>query len=104
MPGTTLPNTPTPVIAYSFGPFHLDLVMRQLVRNGNPIPLPSLTFDILKTLVEHRGELVTKEQLFKEVWPGRYVEVNNLTVRMSELRKVLRDSAETRFIETVPGS
>ena len=104
MPGTSLPNTPTPVIAYRFGAFELDLVMRQLVRNGNPIPLPSLTFDILKTLVANRGELVTKEQLFKQVWPGRYVEVNNLTVRMSELRKVLRDSAETRFIETVPGS
>ena len=104
MPGTSLPNTPTTVIAYAFGPFQLDLVKRQLVRNGNPIPLPSLTFDILKTLVENRGELVTKEQLFKQVWPGRFVEVNNLTVRMSELRKVLRDSAETRFIETVPGS
>ncbi|HET6978753.1 MAG TPA: winged helix-turn-helix domain-containing protein [Pyrinomonadaceae bacterium] len=78
--------------------------MRQLVRDGNPITLSSLTFDILKTLVENSGELVTKEQLFKQVWPGRFVEVNNLTVRMSELRKVLRDSAETRFIETVPGS
>ena len=104
MPGTTSPNTPTPVIAYAFGPFRLDLVLRRLVRNGNPIPLPSLTFDILKTLVENRGELVTKEQLFKQVWPGRFVEENNLTVRMSELRKVLRDSTETRFIETVPGS
>lgn len=104
MPGTGLPNTPTPVIAYAFGPFRLDLVLRRLVRNGNHIPLPSLTFDILKTLVENRGELVTKEQLFKRVWPGRFVEENNLTVRMSELRKVLRDAAETRFIETVPGS
>ena len=103
MPGTTSANTPTPVIAYAFGPFRLDLVLRQLVRNGNPIPLPSLTFDILKTLVENSGELVTKEQLFKQVWPGRFVEENNLTVRMSELRKVLRDSAETRFIETAPG-
>jgi len=104
MPGTTLPNTPTPVIAYAFGPFRLDLVLRRLVRNGDPIPLPSLTFDILKTLVENRGELVTKEQLFKQVWPGRFVEENNLTVRVSELRKVLRGSTETRFIETVPGS
>jgi DNA-binding winged helix-turn-helix (wHTH) protein/Flp pilus assembly protein TadD len=104
MPGTSLPNTPTPVIAYAFGPFRLDLVLRRLVRNGNPIPLPSLTFDILKTLVENRGELVTKEQLFKQVWPGRFVEENNLTVRMSDLRKALQQSAETRFIETVPGS
>ena len=77
--------------------------MRRLVRDGDPIPLPSRTFDILKILVENRGELVTKEHLFAQVWRGRVVEENNLTVRISELRKALRDSAETRFIETVSG-
>ncbi len=103
MPGATISNTPSPVIAYVFGPFRLDLVMRRLILNGNPIPLPSRTFDILKTLVENRGELVTKEFLFKHVWLGRFVEENNLTVRISELRKALREPAEHRFIETVPG-
>src|SRR5215213_5936697 len=103
MPGTTLPNTPTPVVAYNFGPFRLDLVRRRLSLNGSPISLPSRTFDLLKMLVENRGELVTKEHLLEQVWPGRFVEENNLSVRMSELRKALQDSAETRFIETVSG-
>ena len=103
MPGPTIPTTPTRAVAYAFGPFRMDQVMRRLMLNGKPIPLPSRTFDILRILVENRGELVTKEHLFEQVWPGRFVEENNLTVRMSELRKALRDSSETRFIETVPG-
>ncbi|HEU4833912.1 MAG TPA: winged helix-turn-helix domain-containing protein [Pyrinomonadaceae bacterium] len=103
MPGTILPNTRTHGIVYAFGPFRLDLARRRLSLNGNPISLPSRTFDILRILVEHRGELVTKEHLLEQVWPDRFVEENNLSVRMSELRKALQDSAESRFIETVSG-
>jgi len=103
MAGIVRRTVQTPAVAYAFGPFRLDLVLRRLTLNGDPIALPSRTFDILKILVENRGELVTKEHLFEQIWPGRFVEENNLTVRMSELRKALRDSAATRFIETVSG-
>lgn len=91
-----------PVEAYKFGHFSLDLVVRQLLYMGKPLSLPTRTFDILKILVENRGKVVTNEELMIQVWPDRFVEVNNLTVRMSALRKALGESRNRRFIETVP--
>lgn len=45
---------------------------------------------------------MTREELIREVWQDNAVEENNLTVRMSALRKALGESADNRFIETVP--
>jgi len=88
---------------YEFGPFRLDVVVRQLYLHNKPIPLPGKTFDILKILVEHHGQIVGKEDLISQVWPNQFIEDNNLTVRVAALRKTLMESADTRFIETVFG-
>ena len=88
---------------YKFGEFRLDVVERRLYRREVPVQLPSKTFDILKLLVERKGDVVTKEELIRRVWPGQFVEEGNLTVRMSALRKALDESPEYRFIETVSG-
>jgi DNA-binding winged helix-turn-helix (wHTH) protein len=47
--------------------------------------------DVLKTLVESDGELVTKQTLMQAAWPGTIVEEANLTVQIATLRKVLDD-------------
>ena len=52
---------------YEFGLFRLDLVVRQLYLHNKPIPLPGKTFDILKILVEHHGQIVGKEDLINQV-------------------------------------
>jgi TolB-like protein len=91
------------IVAYEFGPFRLDLVVRQLFHQNKPIPLSSRTFDILKLLIESREQVMTKRELIRRIWLGQFVGENNLTVRMSALRKVLSESVENRFIETVPG-
>lgn len=91
------------VAVYEFGQFRLDLVVRQLFCRGKQIPLSPSTFDILKMLLENRGQVVTKQALIKRVWPDRFIGENNLTVRMSALRKALGENSENRFIETVSG-
>ncbi len=91
------------VEGYRFGPFRLDLVERGLYYQGEYLPLSAKTFDILWLLLQNRGQIVTKEDLIKFIWPEHVVEENNLTVRMSGLRKVLGKSTESRFIETVSG-
>lgn len=91
------------VEAYEFGPFRLDLVARRLFRQEKPIHFSPKTFDILKLLLESRGEVVTKGELIRRVWAHQFVAENNLTVRMSALRKALGESVECRFIETVSG-
>jgi len=88
---------------YECGPFVLDPLNRLLSRNGSPLPLPPKAFETLLVLVEHRGDLVEKEQLMKAVWPDTFIEENNLTQYISLLRRTLGDTADQRqYIETVP--
>lgn len=95
---------PTPEGVYEFGPFRIDSVKRQLLREGEPITLTSKSFDTLLALVEHRGQVVNKDELMKRLWPDTVIEENNLTQQISMLRKALGERAgEHRFVVTVPG-
>ncbi len=96
-------NSRKQVEVFEFGPFRLDLTVRRLYRQDNPVPLPAKTFDILKILVEHLGQIVTKEELLSQVWMNQFVEENNLAVRIASLRKALGESIKNRYIETVSG-
>jgi TolB-like protein len=89
---------------YAFGPFHLDPISRQLLREGRAVQLTSKTFDVLLFLVSRRGQLVHREELLKSAWPGHYMDESNLTVTISKLRKLLGESYQSRnYIETVSG-
>ena len=79
--------------AYRFERFELQPTRRQLLEGGRPVALGQRAFDVLLTLVERAGELVSKDELLDRVWPGVVVEENNLQVQVSALRKVLGSSA-----------
>ena len=88
---------------YEFGVFRIDTRERQLLRNGDPVPLPPKVYDTLLVLVENRGHIVEKEALMKAVWPDTFVEEANLTVHISALRKALGETvSEHQYIETLP--
>jgi DNA-binding winged helix-turn-helix (wHTH) protein len=90
--------------AFAFGDFVLVPKERLLLRSGEPIALTAKAFDLLIVLVQRAGHLVTKDELFEEVWPGTCVQETNLTVNISAVRKALEDGRdETRIIQTVPG-
>lgn len=94
------PISPTPERPrYRFGPFELDLRERRLLRGGEAVPLRPRPFELLRVLIEHAGQLVSKERLLDLAWPGLVVEENNLQVQVSVLRKLLGPKA----IDTVPG-
>ena len=82
-----------------FDRFELLPAERLLLRDGEPVALGSRAFEVLVALVERRGRLVTKSELLEAVWPGVYVEENNLQAQVSVLRKVLGRDA----ITTIPG-
>ena len=90
---------------YEFEGFSLDPAKRLFTGgNGEPIPLMPKAFDTLLYLVENRGRVIGKDELFREVWPDTIVEENNLTQNVSILRKTLGEKpGEHRFIVTVPG-
>lgn len=84
---------------YKFG--HVDVRRRQreLLVDGQAVVIGARAFDVLLTLIERRGELVSKSDLLDAVWPGMVVEENNLVVQVGTLRRIL--GAAT--IVTIPG-
>lgn len=79
-------------------PFQLDPRTRILYRDGEIEHIPPRTVEVLLALLERRGEVVTKEDLLRRVWPDTVVEEGNLSVHVSLLRKTLGGAAP---IETV---
>jgi DNA-binding winged helix-turn-helix (wHTH) protein/pimeloyl-ACP methyl ester carboxylesterase/class 3 adenylate cyclase len=90
--------------AYTFGPFVLDTREASLLREGRPVPLTPKAFETLVALVEHSGHCIGKEELMRRVWPDSFVEENNLSQNISQLRRVLHaEGADAvQYIETVP--
>src|SRR5262245_38821271 len=90
--------------AFTFGPFRLLVEQRELLAHGVPVTLGQRAFDILLLLVSRYGQLVTKDELMAEIWPGIVVEENNIQVHVSTLRKVLvKAGGDERYLVTVPG-
>ena len=86
-----------------FGPFLIDVGERILRRDGEPVPLTPKAFDVLAALLEKPGQLITKDELLRKVWPEIFVEESNLAYNIFALRKALGDTADnSRYIETVP--
>ena len=88
-----------------FGAFEVDLCTRELWKNGLKLKLGGQPFEILATLLERPGELVTREQLRTKIWSyDTFVDFNHgLNAAVNKLRECLNDSAEEpRYIETLP--
>jgi TolB-like protein/DNA-binding winged helix-turn-helix (wHTH) protein/Tfp pilus assembly protein PilF len=88
-----------------FGPFELRPRARELYKHGVKVRLRPQPFQVLHILVEHPGEVVTREELHKQLWPSdTFVDFEHgLNTSVKELRGVLGDSAtEPRYIETLP--
>ncbi|MEQ1605094.1 MAG: alpha/beta fold hydrolase [Pyrinomonadaceae bacterium] len=87
---------------FKFSTFRLDAVERSLVGASAPIQLSPKVFDTLLMLVENAGRVLSKEKMLAEIWDDSFVEENNLAQNISQLRRVLGETGDTKFIETVP--
>jgi len=91
-------------VLYEFGPFRVDPDKQVLLREGELIPVTPKTFETLLILVRHGREVVSKDDLMKELWPDSFVEESNLSQNIFMLRKALGDTPEDkRYIVTLPG-
>ena len=87
-----------------FGLFELDLAARELRKSGVRIKLQDQPFQILAMLLERPGEIVTREELQKRLWPeDTFVDFDiSLNSAVKKLRQALSDDSENpRFIETL---
>jgi DNA-binding winged helix-turn-helix (wHTH) protein len=99
----THPAAPAPS-EIVFGPFRLLPTRFLLLEGSRAVPLGSRALEILIALLEHPGELVSKQKLMARVWPNIFVQPANLTVHISALRRMLRDGRDgNRFIINIPG-
>src|SRR5258707_4026037 len=86
-----------------FGVFELDPRAGELRKHGLRVRLQEQPFQVLAMLIEHPGEVVTREELKKTLWPAdTFVDFDHgLNKAINKLRKALGDSAETpRLAET----
>jgi len=89
----------------SFGQFELNLETAELSSNGSKTVLPGQPFQVLVTLLGRPGQLVTREELKRQLWPAdTFVDFDvSLNKAVNRLREALGDSAEhPLFIETLP--
>jgi DNA-binding winged helix-turn-helix (wHTH) protein/Tol biopolymer transport system component len=87
-----------------FGIFEVDLRAGELRRNGAKVKLQEQPFQILSLLLQHPGQVVTRDELRRQLWPAdTFVDFDHsLNTAIRRLRDALGDSAENpRFVETV---
>lgn len=88
----------------SFGRFRVFPAERRITKDGKPISVGGRAFDILVTLAEQPGVVVSKAALLARVWPGLNVEESSLRVHVAALRRALGDGiGATRHIVNVAG-
>ncbi len=87
-----------------FANCELDVARVTLRRDGREVKLEPQAFDVLCYLVEHRGEVVRKEQLLDDVWGDRFVSESALTTRIKSVRQAVGDDGSRQaIIRTVHG-
>ncbi|MCV2348919.1 two-component system response regulator OmpR [Paucibacter sp. Y2R2-4] len=105
-PAIEAPGAPSKEpMTVSFGPFEFDLALRRLSRDGETLPLTTGEFSMLKALVRHPRQPLSRDKL-AQLARGRDFEPfdRSLDVQISRLRKLLEtDPAQPRYIQTVWG-
>ncbi len=94
-----------PNVVYRFGLFALDAASRTLTRSGIRVRLQDQPFQLLVLLVQQSGQIVSREEICRHLWPGNtFVDFDkSLGVAVLKAREALGDDADNpRFIETVP--
>ena len=87
---------------FLFSGHTLDTDLRELRRDGEPIPIEPQVFDLIVYLVENRDHVVSRDDLIASVWGGRIVSESTLASRINAARKALGDNgAEQKMIRTI---
>lgn len=103
-PPVTAPAPNPGAVDYVAGDLRISVGAARLTRNGQEIPLPRLSFDMLLALVREAPNLVTVDDLMKRVWPGLIVSPETVSQRIKLLRVALQDEPRNpRYVAGVRG-
>jgi DNA-binding winged helix-turn-helix (wHTH) protein/tetratricopeptide (TPR) repeat protein len=94
---------PAAQLEYEFGPFRVDPVHRMLWRGHDAVAIPPKPLALLLLLIEHRGKVLSKDQIIELLWEGAFGTEANLSVNIATLRKILGEKPrDHRYIVTLP--
>lgn len=89
--------------SYAFGDVTVDCSNLRLHKTDQLRKITPRAFEVLVYLIDHRGAIVEKQELFEQVWKDTFVTDNALTRIVKEIRQVIGDDADApRYIETIP--
>ena len=99
-----MPSNGQPARSVRFGIFDVDPVSGEVRKAGVKLKLGGQPFQVLAILLERPGDVFTREELQKRLWPDTFVDVDhNLNTAINKIREALGDSSENpRFVETLP--
>ena len=93
-----------PSASYRFDNFEIDPAARQLLRDGVPVEVQGLVFDLLLFMAQRPGELLSKERLLDEVWRNQHLTDATIAQAVRKARAALGDDGRTQsIIRTVHG-
>jgi TolB-like protein len=98
-----LSDTSQSVQRVRFGVFEVDLRTGEIWKSGRRLKMTGQPFSVLAILLERPGEVISREELQRRLWPNTFVDVDhNLNTAINKIRETLVDSAERpRFVETL---
>src|SRR5271170_655248 len=89
---------------FRFGKFQVDALARTLRREEAVVTLNRRAFDVLLYLVQNPGQVVSRDELLKNVWSDTFVDENSLAQSISVLRRALEEKpGDNNYIVTLPG-
>jgi two-component system alkaline phosphatase synthesis response regulator PhoP len=90
---------------YDIGPLHIDVRRGEVLRDGAPAPLSTKEFQLLRYLLEHRGQILSREELLKDVWGYAMAPTTRtVDVHVAWLRQKLESNPkQPHYIVTVHG-
>lgn len=101
----TMPPDEVPMDVYQIGEVEVNFSTHEAYRNGEPVSFTALEFDILRYLIQYRGQTVSRKQLLRDVW-GIDEEIITRTIdrHMASVRKKIEpDPSSPMYIKTVYG-
>jgi two-component system, OmpR family, alkaline phosphatase synthesis response regulator PhoP len=98
-------NASPALSVYEFGSVRVDLRGTEVKRRGKVVALSAREFQLLRFLIEHRGETLSRDVLLRDVWGyGAGIQTRTVDMRIANLRQQLEDDPkEPKFILTVQG-
>jgi two-component system, OmpR family, alkaline phosphatase synthesis response regulator PhoP len=95
----------TPVVRYQFGNVEVDFVKAEVIRDGAPVNLAAKEMQLLRYLVDHRGNVLSRESILSAVWEYQpSVSTRTVDVHIAWLRQKLEENPQfPKFILTVRG-